>query len=323
MGGLFGGKTTTTSTSKTDTGPSSFQRPYLDTAFNAAQSDFNSKQGTPYYQGETYAGMSDDQKSILDRIKTYASGQGMTSANAVSQFGMNALSGSADKASAAIDNYATLAGQDGTAANIAAAQKYANDPNIQGVIDGATRDVTRNFNEQTIPGIDRAASAGGNINSSRAGVAAGIAQRGAADRVADISSSVRSDAYNRGLTLAQADRAAQLDAASRTAGLYNDQVNQGIGAISSGADIAHSYNTDALSAGAAEQADRQGALDAAFKKWQGEDTRSSDLLSRYMNIVGGNQWGQSGTSSGTGTSKESGNILGKALGAASTIASFI
>ena len=69
------------------------------------------------------------------------------------------------------------------------------------------------------------------------------------------------------------------------------------------------------------QTDRQGEMDAAFKKWAGTDSRKMDLLSRYQSIVGSNQWGQSGTSSGTGTSKESGNILGKLAGAAAAAGS--
>src|SRR3546814_3522609 len=42
------------------------------------------------------------------------------------------------------------------------------------------------------------------------------------------------------------------------------------------------------------------------------DVCSSDL---YYSIIGGNQWGQSGTSSGTSKSKTSGNIFGQVAGA--------
>src|SRR3546814_4839567 len=79
-------------------------------------------------------------------------------------------------------------------------------PSTQGIVEANSRDVVHNLNEETLPGIDRQATATGGITSSRAGVAAGIARRGAEDRVADISASIRGDAYNRGLSLAQGDR---------------------------------------------------------------------------------------------------------------------
>src|SRR3546814_7794444 len=60
---------------------------------------------------------------------------------------------------------------------------------------------------------------------------------------------------------------------------------------------------------------RQGQLDADKAQWEGEDQRNWDLLNRYYSIIGGNQWGQSGTSSGTSKSKKSGNIFGQVAGA--------
>src|SRR3546814_16268097 len=44
------------------------------------------------------------------------------------------------------------------------------------------------------------------------------------------------------------------------------------------------------------------------------DQRNWDLLNRYYSIIGGNQWGQAGTSSGTSKSKTSGNIFGQVSG---------
>lgn len=41
--GLFSGSTTTKSNESFDTGPSSFQRPYLDTGFKAAQDIYSSQ----------------------------------------------------------------------------------------------------------------------------------------------------------------------------------------------------------------------------------------------------------------------------------------
>lgn len=194
MGELFGGSTKQTSTSTSDSGPSKFQQPYLSTAFDAAKNDFTSKQGTPFYQGKTYASMSDSAKATLDKLKEYPGTAGLGAAGQLSSIGSN-LAGYAGKAGSTVDDYLALAAEDPTASLTASARAYADDPNIFGLIDASTRDVARTLNEDTLPTLNRNASGGGNINSSRAGIAEGIARRGAEDRVADISSTIRSDAY--------------------------------------------------------------------------------------------------------------------------------
>src|SRR3546814_9829554 len=68
-------------------------------------------------------------------------------------------------------------------------------------------------------------------------------------------------------------------------------------------------------AGMIDQADRQGQLDADKAQWAGEDQRNWAFLNRYYSIIGGNQWGQLGTSSGTSKSKTRGIILGQVAGA--------
>lgn len=318
--GLFSGSTTTKTNEKFDTGPSSFQAPYLTDAFSAAKGIYAGSKDSPYYQGETYAGMSSDAKSALEKLKAYASGQGLNTATTLGNLGSQ-MAGYGAKAGSTLDQFASMAGQDPTEANIAAATAYANNPAIQGMIDANARDVTRNLSEDILPGIDRAASGGGNINSSRAGVASGIAQRGAADRIADISATLRGNAYDRGLTLAQGDRATNLSALSQAANSYGNLASFGVDALGRSTDAAYGAFDAIKGADAAEQGDRQGQLSADFAKWQGEDTRSSDLLERYAKIVAGNQWGQSGTSSGTSKSKQSQSILGQIMGAANTAAS--
>ncbi|VXD02807.1 hypothetical protein [Sphingomonas sp. 8AM] len=322
MGNLFSGSSKTTQSGESDTGPSKFQQPYLSGAFDAAQKDFTSKQGTPYFQGATFAGMSDSAKATLENLKGYASGAGLNSANQLSSIGSN-LAGYAGKAGSTIDNYLALAAEDPTASLTASARAYADDPNISGLIDASTRDVTRTLNEDTLPTLNRDASGGGNINSSRAGIAEGIARRGAEDRVADISSTIRSDAYNRGLSLAAGERANKLNAIGSAASAYQGLAGTGISAL--GAGTAAGYGAYGAMTGADEalQGDRQGQLDADFAKWKGEDTRNSDLLARYYSIIGNNAWGSSGTSKGTTETRESSSILGQLAGAAAIGASFL
>lgn len=322
MGDLFSGSSKTTSSSTTDTGPSKFQLPYLQTAFDQARANLNTSSATPFYQGDLYAGMSDSAKSDLAAMKSYATGTGLGTASKLSDIGSN-LSGYATKAGSAIDDYLKLANGDATADNIKAAGSYADNPYLSDQIDAANRDVGRMLNEQTLPGIDRAASATGNINSSRAGVAQGVAMRGAADRMADTSATMRGQAYDRGLTLASADRGQRLDALGSAIGSYANLGNMGISALNGGAQAGYGAYGVLNDANSQEQADRQGQADADFKSWTGNDTRTADLLQRYMSIIGGNQWGSYGTQDGTSTQKSTPSLLNSILGAASTAAAFI
>jgi hypothetical protein len=317
MGDLFGGSTTTKSSETTETGPSKFQLPYLQGAFNAAQGAFNSSSGTPFYKGDLYAGMTEEAKASLDALKGYASGTGLATAGQLSSIGQN-LAGYAGKAGSTLDQYLAEASADPTQATIDAAGKYAANPQLDAMIDANSRDVVRNLNEQTLPTLNRAASGTGNINSSRAGVAEGIARRGAEDRVADISATLRGDAYNRGLSLAQNDRNTRLGALGTAASAYSGLAGQGIGALQAGAATGYGAYDQILGANEAEQADNQGKLDQDYAKWQGEDQRQWDLLNRYFGIVGANQWGQSGTSTGTSTQKTSQGLVGGLAGLAIT-----
>lgn len=310
--GLFGGSTTTTTNEKFDSGPSSFQKPYLNQAFGSAQDIYNRQGKTPFYQGELYAGMSPEARAALDSMRGFATGTGLNSASQVSQIGQN-LAGYSNRAGGMIDDYVSMSTPE---ALTATANKFANDPFLQQRIDAAAGDVTRNLSENVLPSIDRAASAGGNINSSRAGIASGIAQRGAQTDIANIGARMRSEAFDRGLGLAQGAAESRLSA-SRA---FGDLGAQGISALGRGAELGYGAFDRINQAGAIEQADRQGRLDADYRRWEGEDSREWDMLSRYYDIVGRNQWGQSGTSSSKSKAKQSGGVLSGLLSAGLGIA---
>src|SRR3546814_19102124 len=87
-----------------------------------------------------------------------------------------------------------------------------------------------------------------------------------------------------------------------------------ISAMGIGNDMAMGAYDKMTQAGMIDQADRQGQLDADKAQWEGEDQRNWDLLNRYYSIIGGNQWGQSGTPSRTSRSKTSGKIFGQVAG---------
>lgn len=83
------------------------------------------------------------------------------------------------------------------------ANDFINTDLLNGQIDAANRDTARNLMENELPGIDRQASADGAMGSSRTGVSAAIAERGADEKMADTSATMRGQAYNNAMNQAQ------------------------------------------------------------------------------------------------------------------------
>jgi hypothetical protein len=85
---------------------------------------------------------------------------------------------------------------------------YINNDVLNGQINAATRDITRNLNENQLTGNAANAASSGNSGSSRRAVMDAISTRGANDRSADIGSQMRGNAYNQALGI-EAGRASQ------------------------------------------------------------------------------------------------------------------
>lgn len=313
MGSLLGGSQKTTTKSE----PWKPQGDALKGIFDSAGSIYNRQRDTPFYQGNLYAGMDTMSADAINQMGRDLTGQGAENASAISGAGRAMLDRWSSSPNA-LDALMRASATDPTGSNIAAAMQYANNPATDGMIDAASRDVVRNLTEGDLPNINRAAAGSGNMNSSRAGVASAVAERGAADRVSDISAAIRGDQFNRGLSLAENARQANMSGLDRATQLGNQTFGLGIDGISSG-NTFNLGNLEALiNAGGLRQRDAQGQIDADFARWQGEDGRATDLLNRYYSIIGANNWG------GTQTSRTKSNpgILGAALGIGSMIGGF-
>ncbi len=177
-------------------------------------------------------------------------------------------------------NYATLAGA-------------VNNPFLEGQIDAASRDVVRNLNENQLTG--NAAMAAGTMNSgsSRRAVMDAIAQRGAADRVADIGSTMRGAAYSQGLGLANdtalANQSAALGTNILNAGLMGQgaQLNYSLGqagqqGIGQAYDTALSNSQQQLDAGNYLRQYQQQLLDTAYSNQMNPYTG----LQMYQSFIG-------------------------------------
>ena len=320
LGGTSGGSNQQTSQSNSSTSPWKAQQPYLKTGFNSAAGLYDQYMGQPWYQGTLYAGMNPMQQGAATGAGMYAMGQGM----GVSQGMLNdsrAFLGQSGNYLNAANNAANFRPSDPTQQNIYDAGQYANNPYLNGAIDAASRDVTRNLTEDVLPGINRQAAGAGNTNSTRTGIAEGVALRGAQDRIGDIASTVRADAYNNGINTAEQARQANMQGYLSSQGQGLDALNTAIGR---GMDLRNQGLQGTVNmydllgrAGQQYQQDSQGYADAAYNRWQGQYNQPWDLLSRYMGAVGGTNWGSQTQNSTTNPGSTMGAIQGALGGAAS------
>ena len=162
-----------------------FSKPYIQRSYDSAEGYLADSQAMGAYTGDTYAGPNAYQMAGNQYMGNMGA-MGAQGAFDLSQIGQNFG-----------QNYADLYEQGG-ADRMGQAQQYALD-NSQPLIDAAMRDDRRNLTENTLPGINMASSGGGNMNSSRAGMADAIANRGFADRQADVSAGINQNLMGQSL----------------------------------------------------------------------------------------------------------------------------
>lgn len=294
-GGILGSKGQKNTTTSAPWAP---VQPYLKAGLADTAYQYGQQRGSPYYSGDLYANM--DPRSIAgaNGIYGYAGNQGAANAARVSAPGQPLI----DQFGNVISNANGLTGfnpQDPTQSNIANAGMYADNPYVNGMVDAASRDITRNLSENQLPQLNRTASAGGNTNSDRTAIQSAILQRGAADRVGDISSQMRGDLYNSGLNLSEQARSTnqsdRLNAMVQGGSLADRALARGLDATGQGQQLAYD-NFDAMTkAGGLYQQDAQGNLNAAFDQWNGQDQRAWDLLNRYNSSINGGMYPTSST----------------------------
>jgi hypothetical protein len=228
--------------------------------YQGGQNALNNALATGAYQGPTYAGLNDMQTGALNNQFGFggdAFGMGQNLAATGAGFG---------------SNYGDLYNQAMGGGALNNAIDYATN-NRQPLVDAALRDSTRQLTEQTLPGINRAASATGNTNSSRAGIADALATRGYQDRAADVSSDITNTLMNQSLAQQQRDFG---NAMSANQGLSN--------AFGTGMNTAFTGLGNQLNAGGAFQKDQQNQ----YTDQQNQFERNRDFeMDQYMKYMSG------------------------------------
>ena len=187
-GGYFGGKQSAESqkyAADTQAEGFRFHKPYLERSYDSAEGYLGDSIGQGTYQGQTYA----NQNPYSAAGNNYMGNMGLMGAQgafditqAGQGFGQNYK-----------DIYDASQGD-----RMQTAQDYALN-NSGGLVDAAMRDDRRNLQENTLTGINQGASGSGNMNSSRAGVAEAVANRGFDDRRADTTSMINRDLMDQSL----------------------------------------------------------------------------------------------------------------------------
>lgn len=162
-----------------------FHKPYLERNYTGAEGALNSSIEQGAYGGQTYA----DMNPYSTAGNNYIGNMGMI--NGQNSFDISQLGSQFGQ------NYADMYGRS-QEDRMGIAQQYALD-NSSPLIQSAMRDDLRNLQENQLTGINQNASNTGNMNSSRAGVAEAVANRGYRDRYADTASTINNSLMNQSL----------------------------------------------------------------------------------------------------------------------------
>lgn len=315
MGGGGGGNTTTVQ--KAD--PWAGQQPYLSDVFNQANQLYYGGQLSPeYYQGNTVANQSQWTQQAnqmaadraLNGSASIATAQGamdnITSGNAITgNVGLNSLNAMTGTNVNAGNTGLTALNQMTTAVN----------PYSSALLDDAIG--------QSTAKIDAGFSGAGRYGS-------GAHENARADAIGDLTSAFYSDAYDKQMQAAGAASDAYLSGIGTQAqigeaagNLYNTGVDTQISGAAQAQELANQAykDADALSqAGANLDAFNQAKIDADIDRWNYNQQRALEALSRYNQLIQGTY---GGTSTSTGKTDYTPSALGTAVGAGAVGAGMI
>lgn len=227
------------------------------------------------YQGEFYAGPNDMQTTANTALYNMGTANMGTGQNLMDQAG-----GFANNANSLFGQYSGMVNRPDM---MSQATDYAMD-NMNPIVDAMMRDSTRQLTEQTLPGINMAASGSGNMNSSRAGVADALANRAYDDRRADVRSEVFNSLRDASLNQSNNEFNQSLNALSGASSANNTLGN----AFTTGARLASSGGNMALGAGNMQNTWDQGQLDADRERFDYLNNYNYNLGKDYQGFLTGN-----------------------------------
>lgn len=260
-----------------------YQADYLDFGFDQAKQFYN--QGAPgYFPGQTVAGFNQGQIDALNALQGFTPGSAASMSNLGNQF-----MGGAGTAMNTATNIANGAAPQANMMTMDQLNQYQ--PMINQMVDASTRQGMRTYNEQFAPQLNAAAAGSGNLGSSRAGIAQGVAQRGIAENAQNVGANAMNNLFNQGNSMNMANanlqlnsNAQQLNAANMLGGMA--QTGAGLQAQADGLREAGLQTN--LNAGTAFQDMDQANINADMDKFNYEQNADMNWLANYINMVNGN-----------------------------------
>ena len=249
--------------------------PYIKDQLGSVSDMYKSMMEKGPYTGAYYAGPNDMQTDANNAL--YGFGMGNLG---LGQNLMNQAGGFANNASSLFDQYSSMADRPDM---MSKATDYATE-NMNPIVQAMMRDDKRQLTEQTLPGINRSASASGNPNSSRAGVADALANRAFDDRLADVKSDVFNSLRDSSLTQSNNEFNQAMNAL-RGAGAANNTLGN---AFTTGTNLATAGGNMALGAGNNQNTWDQGQIDADRANYDYLNNYGYNLGKDYMGFLTGN-----------------------------------
>lgn len=313
-GALLGSKGSKGTT--TNNAPWKQQQPYLTYGFQGGQDALNKALAAGTYGGPRIAGLNDYQIGGANAAGDYALGTGLGLGSAQAGMGLGGLSNLynyTNNAGSLLNNYVN---GDPTGYALNMANTYASSPYADGMVSAASRDISRNLYENQLPNLSLSAAGSGNTNSTRAGIAEGIMQRGAADRIGDLSAQIRGGLFNTGLNNGLNQYNTQFTNSLNANNAFLNASQLGQNALNSGLQNVYNSADAAVRAGQMYQNQNQNELTSNMNAFNEARDTPMSLWQKYMNLVGGQQFGS------TQTSSTPGGITGALGGAASGLGLF-
>ena len=263
-------------------------KPGLQLGTNLGMDLANQFFANPAYGGQRVAGLNDFQTGSANNLGGFAGQFTPAAQGAAAGLGFSNIGAGANFGSNAQGIFNQFSG-DPTQQILGAAGQYANNPYVDGLINASSRDVVRNLYENELTGAGLRASGTGNTNSTRAGVESAILQRGAADRLADMSSNIRSQFFGKGLDMGQNQYNQNLsNMLQANQGLM--QAGQfGMDALGGAQNLAQTGFGQGQLAGSLFQGQNQAELDASRSQF---DEGLQNRLAVLQNLQGNSQSGQ-------------------------------
>jgi hypothetical protein len=322
MGSLFSSKQTTSSSGDPIKQQAwGMASPYYAQGLTTASQINQDISANPAYSGQRVADLNPFQTQSANFLGNFANGFTPDAANAAGYLGYSNLGAGANYGTNAQGIFNRYTSSDPTQSIIQNAGLYANNPYVNGMIDAANRDVGRDLYENQLPGINRAASGTGNLNSSRAGVQDAIAQRGAMDRMADTASNIRGQFFGQGLGMAQNQYNQNLQNSLQANNQLYNAANLGLQGLQGAQGIASTGAGQGITAGQLFQNQNQNVLNGNMAQFNESLQNRLAALGGLNGTTAAGQGWSGGPQTQTTTSSPSlmSSIGGSLLGAGSAL----